>query len=196
MHELTIVAPLGGLSSITLPMPASSSILIARTAPSLLPLSLNLLLARRALIWSIFPGSNRQKVATCLSRETEPVATCCEAVETEIYQHCSTYSIQIKLCTASLCKVVHCIHVCVQLCNSPLLMSSIASWRFPLPPKKAACCRHRSTKQSAALTAASDISCGIEEGVSMLNRTCMTAATLRSWPFDLLNIPMKWFHTT
>ena len=78
--QLTMVAPLGGLSSITRPMPASSSILLALTAPSLFPLYLNLLVARRALMYSIFPGSRRQKAATSLSWEIEPLATCCEAI--------------------------------------------------------------------------------------------------------------------
>ena len=74
-----MVAPLGGLSSITRPIPASCSIVIAFTAP-LFPLSRNFLLASSALMYNIFPGSRRQNVATSLSCEIKPVAMCCEAI--------------------------------------------------------------------------------------------------------------------
>ena len=84
---LTTVAPLGGLSSSTLPIPDSSNILIALTAPSLLPLSRNRLLARRALIYSIFPGSKRQNVATSPSWEQDPVAMIREAMQKDYYHN-------------------------------------------------------------------------------------------------------------
>ena len=49
---------------------------------------------------------------------------------------------------------------------------------------------YKSTKLSAASTASSDISGGMDSGVSMWKSTGMTAATLRTCPFDLLNIPV------
>ena len=66
----TMVVPRCGLHSITDPKPASSSILIALTAPSLFPLSRKRLATRRALIWRTFPGRRRQYAAS--ERSSDP----------------------------------------------------------------------------------------------------------------------------
>ena len=70
LHIHTMVVPRCGLHSITDPKPASSSILIALTAPSLFPLSRKRLATRRALIWRTFPGRRRQYAAS--ERSSDP----------------------------------------------------------------------------------------------------------------------------
>ena len=56
-------SPCGFISS----SPADSNKLMALTAPSLFPLSLNVLAVSNALICRVFPGSNRQYAATVVS---------------------------------------------------------------------------------------------------------------------------------
>ena len=95
----TMLVPRGGLHSMTVPSPASWRRFIARTAPSLFPLSLKLLAASKALICSTFLGRRREWVATEWSCRLVPVLTTVAAVKKRhiITAYCISYDIQLML---------------------------------------------------------------------------------------------------
>lgn len=205
-----MLAPLWGLTEMSFPRLASCNASNPRTAPPLLPRSLNFLIASSAFRCSTFPGSNKDMVAFRCASLVSSGSVACEDSRHRVCTHMYLLINKALWCRYTkgwdswvqgyICHwhnhVITGVHIfrCMWGRNLsetdakvPFVISSIVSSMPPRPARYAACWM---PQFMAALMAAVVISDGISSGVSMLKRTCRVAATRKIWPLVLLNIPV------